>query len=171
MAEKPKKAAKKAAAKAPRKIAAKPPQKAVVKEAAAASKVPQKAAVEALAPTAKRPAGVRAADKAEAPKAPRNRTTKAPVPKPAFTLPRFDPKTDWGTAGWISDPALLAQIRATMLPETIGYPERLPDVGRAVLTTFEAAVDLASPLAPLKAGERYALATRRDGTFVLYDWP
>jgi len=86
----------------------------------------------------------------------------------AVQLPMFDPMTDWSTAPWINDPALLAKVRAAMIPETISYPEALPDIGRATLFRFEAGYKLASEVAPLEAGATYALATRRDGTFLLY---
>jgi hypothetical protein len=83
-------------------------------------------------------------------------------------LPNFDPTTDWSTAPWVYDPALLVKVRAAMIPETISYPEALPDIGRATLFRFEAGHNLVSEVAPLEEGAIYALATRRDGTFLLY---
>ena len=148
MSEKPKKAPKKAVVKTP-------------KEATAKCAVPEArgSIAESKAPT-------------KAPKSAGKSPAQPSTPKKTKVhLPNFDPATNWSTAPWINSPELLAQIGAAMAPETMGYPEALPDVGRAMLNTFKAAADLLSTVAPLKAGERYALATRRDGTFIIYTWP
>ena len=92
----------------------------------------------------------------------------SPKKPPEAQLPRFDRTTDWNAAHWINDPPLLAKVRAAMIPETISYPEALPDIGRATLFRFEAGQRLISEVAPLEAGMTYALATRRDGTFLLF---